>query len=153
MPPTALIPTIDTTELYVAVQQFYARHMHLLDSGQADEWAATFTPDGRFSAPGLPAPVQGRAALAAAVRETVARLAAGGELHRHWHGMVHVSPQDDGSVNVRCYALVVAVNRDGEPRLHRSCICEDVLVPAVDGDGGWQVRERRVTPDPAGLVG
>jgi hypothetical protein len=63
--------------------------------------------------------------------------------------MVQVSPQDDGSVRGCCYALVVAVNSSGEPRLHRSCVCEDVLVPAVDGAAGWQVRERRVTPDPA----
>jgi hypothetical protein len=152
MLPTTLTPTADTTGLYLAVQQFYAHHMHLLDGGHADEWAATFTPGGVFSAPGLPAPVRGRAALAEAVRDTTARLAAAGEVHRHWHGMVHVNLCDDGSAQVRCYALIVAVSRDGEPRLHRSCLCEDVLVPAVDGAGGWQVRERRVTPDPAGAA-
>lgn len=146
MSSTAVSPTVDTSGLYLAVQQFYARHMHLLDDGRADEWAATFTPDGSFSAPGLPAPVRGRGALAAAVRDTTARLSAANEVHRHWHGMVHVEPKGDGSVHVRCYALIVSV-RDGETKLHRSCVCEDILVPAEDGPGGWQVRERRVTPD------
>jgi 3-phenylpropionate/cinnamic acid dioxygenase small subunit len=148
MSATTLTTTHDTTSLYLAVQQFYARHMQLLDGGEPDAWAATFTPDGSFSAPGLPEAVRGRGALATAVREGAARLAANGEMHRHWHGMTQVTPRDDGSVHVRCYALVVAITDDGTPRLHRSCVCEDILVPAVDGTGDWQVHERRVTPDP-----
>jgi hypothetical protein len=150
MAPTTMASGTDTSALYLAVQQFYARHMHVLDAGMAEEWAATFTPDGSFSAPGLDAPVRGRAALAAAVRDTKARLAAAGEIHRHWHGMVHVNPpREDGSVVVRCYALVIAVGSSGEPRMHRSCVCEDVLVPAEGATGQWLVRERRVTPDPS----
>ncbi|MFE2690627.1 nuclear transport factor 2 family protein, partial [Streptomyces mirabilis] len=54
--------------LYAEIQQFYARHMHLLDSGATDEWAADFTEDASFSVPTLPAPVSGRDALASGVR-------------------------------------------------------------------------------------
>ncbi|MFE2689231.1 nuclear transport factor 2 family protein, partial [Streptomyces mirabilis] len=51
--------------LYAEIQQFYARHMHLLDSGATDEWAADFTEDASFSVPTLPAPVSGRDAFGA----------------------------------------------------------------------------------------
>ncbi|GAA1604161.1 nuclear transport factor 2 family protein [Catellatospora bangladeshensis] len=147
---TTVLPDLtDTSALYLSVQQFYARHMHLLDSGRAREWAGTFTPDGTFTAPGLDAPVRGRAALAAAVEQTHARLAASGETHRHWHGMVWVTPGPDGTAHVKCYGMVIAVDPAGTPRLHRHCLCEDVLTPAPAEPEGWLVASRHVTPDAA----
>jgi 3-phenylpropionate/cinnamic acid dioxygenase small subunit len=131
-------------ELYAQVQQFYAYHFQLLDSGAAQEWAATFTPDGWFWPQTLPEPVRGRQALAAGVRRTHAALAEAGERHRHWHGMVHVVPESPDRLRVRCYALVFAIPTGGPPRLHLTCECDDVLVAA---DGGWQVARRRVTRD------
>ncbi|WP_328406280.1 nuclear transport factor 2 family protein (plasmid) [Streptomyces sp. NBC_00390] len=130
--------------LYAEVQQFYASHMQRLDSGAADEWADDFTQDGSFHPPTLPQPVRGRAALAAAVRDAHAGLRAAGEQHRHWHGMLSVTPQDDGSLHVRCYALVFATPKGGEPRPHRSCVCEDVLVRE---DGELRINRRTVTRD------
>lgn len=138
---TAAVPL---ERLRAEVEQFYARHLQLLDTGKAEEWAATFTADGSFAVPTLPGPVRGHADLAAAVRHAHAELAATGETHRHWHGMVQVDSRDDGTVHVRCYALVIATPRGGEPRLHRSCVCTDVL---VQSEGGWRVRERVVTRD------
>ncbi|MEU7742756.1 nuclear transport factor 2 family protein [Nonomuraea sp. NPDC049158] len=130
--------------LYAEVQQFYATHLHLLDSGDAEGWAATFTDDGVFAPPTLPEPVQGRAALAAGLRRTAEDLAAAGETHRHWHGMVAVEPRPDGTIGVRCYALVIATRHGGDSRLHRVCVCEDTLVRA---DGRLLVRHRAVTRD------
>ena len=46
--------------LQAEVQQFYARQMHLLDSGEADAWAETFTEDGVFAANAHPEPARGR---------------------------------------------------------------------------------------------
>lgn len=138
------LPETGPSALYAEVQQFYAEHMHALDDGDADAWALTFTEDAKFEAPNAPQPVAGRAALAAAVRHTARELAAAGEVHRHWHGMVAVYPQPDGSVSARCYALVIATPRGGEPRLHRACVCHDML---VHRDGRWLVHRRRVTRD------
>ncbi len=118
--------------------------MQLLDAGRTDAWAATFTEDGVFALPGRSTPTRGRAALAEGAARGHAERTAAGETHRHWHGMLDLSPREDGSVHVRCYALVFATPRGGEPRLHRTCVCEDVLVP--DGTG-WLVRDRRVTRD------
>lgn len=130
--------------LYAEIQQFYARHMQLLDSGAADEWAADFTEDASFSVPTLPAPVVGRDALAAAVWRTAETLAAADEQHRHWPGVFDVRPQRDGSVVVHSYTTVYASPRGGESRVHRVCTCTDVLVRE---GGRLLVRSREVTRD------
>ncbi|SCF39277.1 SnoaL-like domain-containing protein [Micromonospora matsumotoense] len=146
MPAQLDLPTADLTfeRLYVEVQQFYARHMHLLDAGAAHEWAQTFTEDGTFEAPTLDEPTRGRAELIAAMSRTAAELAAAGDVRRHWHGMLDVRPGADGTIAVRCYALVFSTLLGGAPRLYRTCVCEDVL---VFEDGQLRVRSRRVTRD------
>ncbi|MFI2607759.1 nuclear transport factor 2 family protein [Kitasatospora sp. NPDC018619] len=124
---------------------FYARQMQLLDSGEAEAWAATFTADGLFAPPSLPEPVRGRAALAAGVRSAHAALVAGGEVRRHVLSTAAVEPPaPDGSVRVRSYVQVVATRRGEDPRLLLMCVCEDLLVVE---DGQWRVRERYVTRD------
>ncbi|MCI3275058.1 nuclear transport factor 2 family protein [Streptomyces cylindrosporus] len=142
----AALETPRTIEsLNAEVQQFYARHMHLLDSGRAEEWARTFTEDAVFAPEHRPEPVVGRAALTAAVRAAYEGLVAAAEVRRHWHGMVAVEPQQDGSLHVRCYALIVGTTVGADPVLKMSCVCEDVLVRGQDGE--LKVRERRVTKD------
>ncbi|KQX56321.1 MULTISPECIES: nuclear transport factor 2 family protein [unclassified Streptomyces] len=127
------------------IQRFHARQMRLLDSGDAEGWAATFTEDGLFAPPSLPEPVRGRAALAAGVRAAHKELAAAGEVRRHVLTTAEVDePDADGAVRVRSYVQVVATLRDQAPRLLLMCVCEDVLVVE---DGAWRVRERYVTRD------
>ena len=140
-------PAVDLAfhQVYIEVQQFYARTMQLLDAGRAQEWSESFTEDATFSVPTLPEPARGRENLAAAVRRTAAQLAEIGEVHRHWHGMVSVEPRPDGSLGIRCYAQVIATKLGGESRLHRICVCEDVLVRGADGQ--LLVQSRRVTRD------
>ncbi|GAA2677148.1 nuclear transport factor 2 family protein [Actinoplanes palleronii] len=146
MPTQVDLPTTDLAfeRRYVQVQQFYARHMQLLDAGAAREWAETFTQDGTFEAPTLDEPTRGRDELIATMSRAAAELAAAGEIRRHWHGMLDVRPAPDGTIAVRCYALVFSTLRGGTPRLHRTCVCEDVLVLE---DGQLRVRSRRVTRD------
>ncbi|UQU67665.1 nuclear transport factor 2 family protein [Couchioplanes caeruleus] len=142
---TVVEEPVTSSSLYLEVQQFYARHMQLLDSGRAGEWAETFTEDAVFAPEHAPEPTVGRAALAAAVQRSHEKLVADGEVRRHWHGMVDVAPGPDGTLRVRCYALIVGTRVGGTPGLLMSCVCEDVMVR--DGDGGLLVRERRVTKD------
>ncbi|WP_243717618.1 nuclear transport factor 2 family protein [Actinomadura sp. KC345] len=131
-------------ELYAEIQDFYARHMHLLDAGAAEEWARTFTEDGVFAAPSLAEPVRGRAAIAAGVRASAAELAEAGETHRHVLCMTALEPEPDGTLRARSYAQIIATRHGGSPRLLMMCVCEDVLVREA---GGLLVRERRVTRD------
>jgi actinorhodin biosynthesis protein ActVIA len=144
-------PTVSAPEfaaLYAEVQQFYARHMWLLDSGAAEEWAAGFTQDGVFAPPSAPRPIRGRAELAEGARRARAELAERGEQHRHMLLSLDVEParEPDGAVKVRSYAQIVATTRGEQPRLHLMCVTYDVLVrdPA---DGGLRISERRVTRD------
>ena len=132
------------TDQYTSVQRFYADQMQLLDDGDTDAWAATFTDDGVFAGNGLPQAVRGRSAIAAAAQAAARQLAAAGRRHRHWIGMLTVRPDEDGgTVRARSYALVIEVTA-GAAEIHRSTVCEDVLVPA---ERGWLVRERYVTRD------
>ncbi|MBX7469547.1 nuclear transport factor 2 family protein [Streptomyces sp. NPDC058961] len=131
-------------EVYAEVQHFYARQMRHLDSGEAEVWAGTFTADGSFAPPSLPEPVRGRPALTEGARKAAAGLAAAGETHRHWVGMLTVTPADDGSLTAESQVSIIAVPRGGPARLHLVCSCRDVLVREA---GELLVRERVVTRD------
>jgi hypothetical protein len=131
-------------ELYSEVQHFYGRHMQLLDAGNPEEWANTFTEDGSFKLPSVPEPVRGRANLIAGVRKSAAELAGKGEVHRHCMLMTTVTPRDDGTILARSYTQLIATAHGGEPRLHLMCVCTDVLVRE---DGELKVRDRVVTRD------
>lgn len=133
-----------TADLQTALQRFYAEQMQLLDDGAAEAWAQTFTDDGVFAANGQPAPVHGRHAIAAAARAAREQLDQAKVVHRHWLGMLTADRRDDGSIGTRCYALVIATPHGGAPAIHRSTICEDVLIPV---DDSWRVRSRVVTRD------
>lgn len=132
------------TQLRAEVEQFYAEHFHLLDSGAAQEWANTFTADGAFVPPDGRPTVHGRQALATSVAAGYQRLLAAGETHRHWHGMVAIRPQDDGTLHVHCYALILATPRGGPTRTHLSCLAQDIFVRE---QGRLLLRERRVSRD------
>ncbi|MEU4820045.1 nuclear transport factor 2 family protein [Micromonospora aurantiaca] len=136
--------TAGATHTYARVQDFYARHMHLLDAGEAAEWAAMFTPDGVFVPPSAPEPIRGRQALEAGVRSAAAALADKGEQVRHLLTMAAVEPRADGVLFVRSYTQVVVTPQGGQPRLDIMCVCEDELVAAGDE---LLVRHRRVTRD------
>ncbi|MGP3691655.1 nuclear transport factor 2 family protein [Streptomyces sp. IBSNAI002] len=130
--------------LYAEVQQFYAHQMQLLDLGESQRWAETFTEDATFDVPTLPEPVRGRPGLVAATSRTAAQLAEAGQRHRHFIGMFDVAERPDGTVDVRSYAIVYASVIGGDSQVHRVCVCEDVLVRV---EGALQVATRRVTRD------
>ncbi|MFF5448571.1 nuclear transport factor 2 family protein [Streptomyces sp. NPDC012888] len=144
-PDLATGTTAWTAELHAEVQQFYAHQMQLLDLAEAERWAATFTEDATFAVPTLPEPVRGRAGLVAATSRSHAELAAAGQRHRHFMGMLDVRQRPDGAVDVRSYAIVYASEIGGESRVHRVCVCEDVLVRGEDGV--LRVSARVVTRD------
>ncbi|WP_243706098.1 nuclear transport factor 2 family protein [Micromonospora sp. KC721] len=145
-PPTAGAHVAD---LHERIRQFYAVQMRLLDSGAAEEWAATFTPDGVFEQNVDPEPLRGRPAIAVAARRRVDNLRADGLTRRHWLGMVHVDPVPDGSVRARYYAIAYAVasasgDHRSSPEIYASTVADDVLVHDHDG---WLVAHRRVVHD------
>jgi hypothetical protein len=127
------------------VQQFYARHIQLMDEGRAEEAGLTFAEDASMlSPPKISEPIVGRENLAAGLRKQADSLAADGVRYRRCHTMSRVEPRADGKVFVRSYVQVVRTERGGESRLHAMCVCEDVLVREA---GELKVYERVVTRD------
>ncbi|WP_051846245.1 nuclear transport factor 2 family protein [Streptomyces sp. NRRL F-5053] len=130
--------------LYAEIQQFYSHQMQLFDAFDGARWAATFTPDAVFDVPTLERPLRGRAELAASVEHNRTQRERGGEQLRHWIGMLDLSPQPDGTLHTRCYALVHATPRGGPSRVLRVCVMRDVLVRSR---GKWRTHHRVVTRD------
>nr|WCI13848.1 LaxC4 [Streptomyces setonensis] len=141
MPPKT---TPAAPELYAEIQDFYARHMQLIDDGKVDAWVDTFTADATISNNVAPRPAHGREEILTVVRRAQDQLEADGIQHRHWIGMLVVDRLDDTTVRAESYALLVATPRGGSPVLDRSTRCHDELV-RVDDD--WQIRSRRVHHD------
>ncbi|WP_312018676.1 nuclear transport factor 2 family protein [Streptomyces sp. I05A-00742] len=142
---TAPAPTPVSGADYQEIQHFYARQMRLLDLGEAEAWAETFTEDGVFEQNVSPQPVRGRAAIATGMRAGLDRLAGTGLVRRHWIGMVAADVHEDGTVRSHYYATVFETTKGGTPQVHLSTTAEDVLVRR-DG-GGWLVAHRTVRHD------
>jgi|HubBroStandDraft_1064217.scaffolds.fasta_scaffold02909_11 hypothetical protein len=121
------------TDLFVNVQRFYARQMRMLDEGLTAQWADTFTPDGVFAQNVAPAPLCGRAAIAAAASGRVETLRREGMVRRHWLGMLEVEQRQDGTVWTRYYALAMGTPRDGPLNVYVSTVNEDILLQTADG--------------------
>ncbi|MGW4940913.1 nuclear transport factor 2 family protein [Actinoplanes sp. NPDC004185] len=130
--------------VYQEVQQFYARQMRLLDEGEVDRWAGTFTEDGVFTANAHPHPQQGRAAIKEGAAAAARQMAERGVQRRHWLGMLSVGERPDGSLLAHTYALVVETTRGGSSELRLSCTCDDTLVRV---DDELKVRHRQVRRD------
>jgi actinorhodin biosynthesis protein ActVIA len=138
----------DPAVLYARVQQFYAGQVVLLDDLRAEEFAATFTPDGVF-VPSPHAPVlRGRAAIAAGLRAAHERKFGTEPVRRrHWFNMLRVDPAPDGTLHTHYYTLVAVTHPwHATPVIGPSAVVEDVLVHD-DATGALLTLERRVTPD------
>jgi len=136
------------TDVVVALHQLYARQSHRIDDGDAAGWAATFTPDGTFTSPSYPAPVQGRAALTAFAQAFADGCRRDDEVRRHLVTDLVADP--DGTpdaVRVRAYLQIVSTARGEASRLLRLTTLSDRLVRT---GGSWQVQERTVRRDDAG---
>ncbi|MDI3422629.1 nuclear transport factor 2 family protein [Streptomyces luteolus] len=132
-------------ELYVEVQQFYARQAQLLDARKLEGYAETFTEDAEFAhTPGCE-PSRTRTGITADLYEFHKRFETDPVQRRHWFSMIDLEPQDDGSVHSTFYALV-ATTRPGvrEPEIAPSCLVHDVLVRE---NGELHNRSRRVDHD------
>ncbi|ADP79383.1 nuclear transport factor 2 family protein [Pseudofrankia inefficax] len=133
-----------SVELYVEVQQFYARQMQALDSGKYETFAETFTEDGLFThTPTRPA-ASTRAGIVADLYDFHAGAATDPVQRRHWFNMITLVPLDDGTIESTLYALVLRTRPGGQPEVTFSGTARDVLVRL---DGRLHNRSRTVTHD------
>lgn len=125
-----------------AVRNLYARQAHLIDSGQHDDWAHTFTPDGQFHSPTYGQPAIGYEQLAGISKAFSDAAQNSGERHRHLVDNIWVVECDATSAHVRAYLSIVATKKAGETRILRIVTLDDQLTMTEEG---WLVSRRMVT--------
>src|SRR5262245_17419264 len=125
-----------TTQDYADIQQLYARYNLAIDTGDAEGWAATFTPDGVFNNTN-----KGHDALVQFIKDW--REKRDGANRRHLNSNMVLTPTPDGA-NGSIYLLLlnVAVR---PATIATTGIYEDVLVRTPQG---WRFKSRIVHADP-----
>jgi ketosteroid isomerase-like protein len=147
MPATPVPRAAITVEDRLAIGDLYARQSHLIDGGDADGWAATFTADGVFESPTYRLTATGRAELAKFAADSNGAATARGVQLRHWIGQLVIDPTDTGA-GVLAYLVIVATSAEGS-RIDRSLRVVDVLARTA---GGWRVASRKVFRDDQALA-
>src|SRR5690349_2229847 len=79
------------TQDYIDIQQLYARYNTAIDTGDAEGWASTFTPDGVFNNN-----TRGHDALVQFVHDW--RDKRNGANRRHWNSNLVITPTGDGAI-------------------------------------------------------
>lgn len=146
--------TVVPIETVVEIHQLYGRQCHLIDSGDAEGWAATFTPDGVFNSPTYPGPVVGTSQLVTFAEQFTEDALAAGEVRRHVvstlavdaHRADGVGDREPDMLDVRAYLQIVATPAGGVPRLVR---LTTLLDKVVRHKGSWRVQTRIVRRDDA----
>ena len=130
---------------HVEIQALYAAYAHSLDSGDADGWAETFTPDGVLEM--VAAGADERTALRIAGRADLAAFAAGahranGGNMRNWQSQVMITATSEGAAG-RCYLLLFRT-LDGPATIQTSGVFTDRLVRTA---AGWRFVQRTLRQD------
>jgi hypothetical protein len=116
----------------IAIQQLYAHYNLVLDAGDAEAWAATFTPDGSF----------GNSVGHDALVEFANNFHASNPGSRHWNTNIQITKTAEGASGT-CYLMLW--NTSVRPAtITITGIYNDELVKT---SSGWRFKSRVVTPD------
>lgn len=132
---SAALPRMSTTDR-LDLLELYARYAWAYDGGHAEEYAALFTPDGRFERPGAE-PVCGRGDLAGLVTAAQGR----GSGYTHVTSNVVVAATSDGASG-RAYVVLLRIE-PGAVSLLAAGRYHDEFVRMPDG---WRISTRRFEP-------
>jgi bifunctional aromatase (cyclase/dehydratase) len=126
-----------TTQDYLDIQQLYARYNVAIDTGDAEGWAGTFTPDGVFNNTS-----RGHDALVQFIKDW--RDKRNGANRRHWNSNLVINAAPDGAAgSVYLELLDVGVR---PATIATTGSYEDALVKTPQG---WRFKTRIVHGDPA----
>jgi hypothetical protein len=114
---------------YTDIQQLYARYNHAIDSGDAETWAGTFTPDGTFNQ------VSGHDGLVAFVHNWVDKM--NGGARRHWNTNLLITPTPTGAKGA-VYLFLLDISAK-PPAIAAAAHYDDVLVKTPQG---WRFKSR-----------
>lgn len=118
-----------TADDYVEIQQLYAQYNNAIDSGDAEGWAATFTPDGVFNT------FNGHDALVGFIHQWRDKM--NGASMRHWNSNLLITGTPEGA-NGSVYLLLVNVGVR-PPAITTAAKYEDQLVKTAQG---WRFKKR-----------
>jgi uncharacterized protein (TIGR02246 family) len=139
----ALSPALQAAELtaadYTAIQQLYARYNTTLDRGDAEGWAATFTPDGVFATN-----FKGTEALKGFANTWRTNPAMNGAARRHFSADLVITA---GAQDVTASVSTLLVDLSTTPVSIASYVTySDVLVKTA---AGWRFKSRAVKAETA----
>jgi hypothetical protein len=124
-----------TTQDYVDIQQLYARYNHAIDSGDAEGWAATFTPDGVFNQR-----FKGRDGLLEFMKQWQEKM--NGANRRHWNSNLLITPSAEGASGKVLLMLLDVSTKP--PSIIMTGQYTDALVKTANG---WRFKSRDVNND------
>jgi uncharacterized protein (TIGR02246 family) len=131
----ALLAAELATADYVAIQQLYARYNTTIDHGDAEGWAATFTPDGVFMNN------KGSEALKTFVKTW---WAGAGASQRHFAADLVITPSADGATGTISTMLVNLATKPVS--IGAYVTYSDVLVKTA---AGWRFKSRSLKAETA----
>ncbi len=124
---------------YFEIQQLYARYNNAIDSGDAEGWASTFTPDGVFNT------FSGHDALVGFIKTWREKL--NGATRRHWNNNLQITGNaKEASASV--YLMLVDFSTK-PPSILMSGSYSDSLIKTKDG---WRFTKRTTKADAAAPV-
>lgn len=131
----------DETQIAV-LRNLYAKQAHLIDTGQHEGWAQTFTADGEFHSPTYGEPAIGHHQLAEISKRFTESAKQSGESQRHVIENVWVSQCDQTTAQVRAYVMIVATQLEqNQTRILRIVTNIDDLEKSAEG---WLIRRRKI---------
>jgi hypothetical protein len=130
--------TAQAIEDQFAIRELVARYNYAIDEGRAEEWVATFVPDGTFESSAL-GKHTGREALLMFAKGYIEAFPG-----RHCTSDFVIEINGD-EARSRCY-LIAVNNGTTPPSILATAVYEDVLRRTGDG---WRFVHRKVVPDTA----
>lgn len=123
-----------STQDYIDIEQLYAQYNHAIDSGDAEAWAATFTPDGQFMR------FTGADALKGFIKQWRENM--NGANRRHWNSNLRIEPTADGANGT---VLLMLLDVGAKPASILSTgMYKDTLVKTPQG---WRFKSRNIQSD------
>jgi len=128
-----------TTQDYIDIEQLYSTYNQAIDTGDAQGWAATFTPDGSFNR------FVGKDALVGFIDQWRDKM--GGANRRHWNTNLKITGTPEGASGI-VYLMLMDVSTKPVSVINTGTYT-DTLVKTADG---WRFKTRTThsdTPPPA----
>lgn len=123
-----------STQDYIDIEQLYSSYNHAIDSGDAQAWAGTFTPDGTFNK------FTGHDQLVGFIQTWKEKMNGGNR--RHWNTNLRILPSKDGA-SASVFLMLVDVSTKS---IVATGMYSDTLVKTA---GGWRFKTRQTKMDAA----